>query len=129
MLPCSLTLIVVLPQTSLYSYRGLHQIPCRSFISTTTSYSLINTVFSSCHVMHHHIGANEDEERGFAFSVQSSYKLNVPTYLIIHAANLKLQETIGQGRSNCKNSSGMKVCLSYHGCIQVNLELFTRGKS
>lgn len=47
--------------------------------------------------MHHYIGANRDEEREYSFSVQNSYKLNVPLHLIIHAANLKLLEAIGQG--------------------------------
>ena len=31
--------------------------------------------------------------------VQSSYKLNLPSYLLIHAANIKLVEPIGQGDS------------------------------
>ena len=31
------------------------------------------------------------------FSVQSSFKLNLPKHLIIHASNIKLLETIGQG--------------------------------
>ena len=31
--------------------------------------------------------------------VQSSYKLNLPPYLLIHAANIKLVEPIGQGDS------------------------------
>ena len=30
-------------------------------------------------------------------SVQSSYKLNLPPYLLIHAADIKLMEPIGQG--------------------------------
>ena len=47
--------------------------------------------------MHHHLGTNRDKETGLSFSVQSSYKLNVPAQLIIHAANLELQEVIGQG--------------------------------
>ena len=32
-----------------------------------------------------------------AFTVQSSYKLNLPRYLIIYATNLELLEAIGQG--------------------------------
>ena len=32
--------------------------------------------------------------------VQSSYKLNLPPYLIISASNLKLCESIGQGNLN-----------------------------
>ena len=31
------------------------------------------------------------------FAVQSSYKLNLPPHLIIHASNIKMTETIGQG--------------------------------
>ena len=30
-------------------------------------------------------------------TVQSSYKLNLPRHLLIHAANIKLMEPIGQG--------------------------------
>jgi hypothetical protein len=36
-----------------------------------------------------------------AFSVQSSFKLNLSPHLIIKAANIKLIETIGQGECNC----------------------------
>ena len=34
------------------------------------------------------------------FSVQSSYKLNLPKHLILHASNIKLSESIGQGKQN-----------------------------
>lgn len=34
------------------------------------------------------------------FSVQSSYKLNLPRYLIIPSSNIKLLETVGQGIIN-----------------------------
>ena len=34
-------------------------------------------------------------------SVQSSYKLNLPPYLLIHAVNIKLVEPIGQGDYRC----------------------------
>lgn len=33
-----------------------------------------------------------------ALRVQSSYKLSLPPYLIIHASNIKMTETIGQGK-------------------------------
>ena len=33
-----------------------------------------------------------------ALRVQSSYKLSLPPYLIIHASNIKMIETIGQGK-------------------------------
>ena len=32
------------------------------------------------------------------FSVQTSYKLNLPPHLIIHSSSIKLVETIGQGK-------------------------------
>ena len=32
------------------------------------------------------------------FAVQSSYKLNLPPHLIIHSSNIKMTETIGQGK-------------------------------
>ena len=31
------------------------------------------------------------------FAVQSSYKLNLPPHLIVHASNIKMTETVGQG--------------------------------
>ena len=34
------------------------------------------------------------------FTVQSSYKLKLPPHLIAHAANIKITETIGQGKPN-----------------------------
>ena len=34
------------------------------------------------------------------FSVQSSYKLNLPQHLIFHCSSIKLVETIGQGIVN-----------------------------
>ena len=38
------------------------------------------------------------------FTVQSSYKLKLPPHLIVHAANIKMTETIGQGKPNfCVN--------------------------
>ena len=37
------------------------------------------------------------QRRDKSFTVQSSYKLNIPEHLIIHAANIELCEAIGQG--------------------------------
>ena len=34
------------------------------------------------------------------FTVQSSYKLKLPPHLIAYAANIKITETIGQGKPN-----------------------------
>ena len=37
-------------------------------------------------------------------SVQSSYKLHLPPYLLIHSANIKLSEPIGQGTPTEKHA-------------------------
>ena len=50
-----------------------------------------------------------------AFSVQSSFKLNLSPHLIIKAANIKLIETIGQGEhyNNCTQ------CLNIYYTVPV----------
>ena len=40
-------------------------------------------------------------------SVQSSYKLNLPPYLLIHASDIKLVEPIGQGNEICAEKNAL----------------------
>ena len=47
------------------------------------------------------------------FSVQSSFKHNLPLHLIIPSANIKLDDTIGQGMALCMY---IKLIIN-HACL------------
>ena len=55
-------------------------------------------------------------------TVQSSCKIDIPDHLIICAANIKLVDTIGQGKAG----ENYGYLFKYRLHFQVNLELFTR---
>ena len=64
-----------------------------------------------------------------AFSVQSSFRLNLSPHLIIKAANIKLIETIGQGEyyycTHCLNISVPVMCDGFiMPCIYVIIIMF-----
>ena len=65
-------------------------------------------------------------------SVQSSYKLNLPPYLLVHAADIKLVEPVGQGELAHYKIIGMYniiIHAIYVMCmhaLQVNLVLSTK---
>ena len=62
-----------------------------------------------------------------AFTVQSSHRTSIPDYLIISATNIKLADSIGQGKVQLLISHTASQNLILISSIQVNLELFTRG--
>ena len=53
------------------------------------------------------------------FTVQSSYKLKLPPHLIVQAANIKITETIGQGKLNfcTKYNTKWIFCLGEFGVV------------
>jgi hypothetical protein len=56
---------------------------------------LDNLVPMNCvHIPHHAVGLDSLPK---TISVQSSYKLHLPPYLLVHSVNIKLVEPIGQG--------------------------------
>ena len=63
------------------------------------------------------------------FAVQSSYKLNLPPHLIVHSSNIKMTETIGQGKLTVITFFALtsprkiiSVCVTFQG----NLVWFTK---
>ena len=60
-----------------------------------------------------------DHPQGFSrtkkFSVQSSFKLNLPPPLIFEASTIKLDETIGQGKNY--NHNGQYRCMITHSIL------------
>ena len=57
------------------------------------------------------------------FAVQSSYKLKLPPHLIVHASNIKMTETIGQGKLIALFFAQMS---QWKNTFQGNLEWFTK---
>ena len=73
-------------------------------------------------------------EEKSTFSVQSSYKLNVPEQLIIHSTNLELVNAIGQGEEviviHSISGNNYIICMTkgefgivYKGYITRNIRL------
>ena len=63
------------------------------------------------------------------YAVQSSYKLNLPPHLTVHASNIKMTESIGQGKLKLViifSQAYVIVSELFVLCFQGNLVWFTK---